>query len=241
MESWYRLSRAIGPAVDRLGLRPPVSAKALEAAEQEIGRPLPSEYRAWLQIADGQEPDSLSILPNGSWFISLDRLVEQYQHERRFDLPDAEVAGITMTMDRERIRYFVFHPQRVTIAGARFLDYDNFLIDGIPGPAGTVDQVIVFVTECDFVVVAPSLSTYFDRVAELVETARLSPQPDPDLDGESLRAAEAGVWTWLVRGDKPYRSRIKPPRKQARKPAAKKPSAKKPAAKKPAAKKPAKR
>lgn len=212
MESWHRLVRALGPAESRLRLRPPATEAALRAAERAIGRALPADVRAWLAIADGQEPGGLSILPNGSWLISLDRLVEKYQHERQYDLPDDEVAAITMTMDRDRIRHFVYHPRRITIAGAHNLDYDNYLIDGIPGPTGTIDQVIVFVTECDFVTLAPSLAVLFDRIAALVEAGTVAVHPDPDIDAEALLPPEPGVWNWLVRGDKPYRARIKKPK-----------------------------
>ena len=45
--------------------------------------------------------------------------------------------------DDERVRQVHFHPKHIPIAGSPFWDYDRLLLDFIPGPKGTVGQVIV--------------------------------------------------------------------------------------------------
>ena len=212
MEAWKRLTTALGAHAAKLQLRPGASAKAIKVAERKIGQRLPEDYRAWLAIADGQEVGGLSIMPNGNWLISLARMLETWEWERRFDLDDYD--SIAGAQDRERIRSFVFHPGRLVVAGSRFLDYDNNLLDLVPGPAGTAGQLIVFVTECDYVVLAPSLTAYFDRVADLLGTGKLAPHTFED--GDALAAPERGVWNWLARGEKPYRSRTTKPKPKAK-------------------------
>lgn len=170
MRTCRRLIEALGPTAARLGLRKGASETSLVAAETLMNAKLPSDYRAWLAISDGQEIESLSILPTGGWLVSVDRLLEQWTYERQFDLEDYEIPH---TQDRDRIRSFVFHPRRITIGGAQFLDYDNTVLDLVPGPAGTEGQLIDFVSESDFTVVAPSFDAYLDRIAELVETKQL--------------------------------------------------------------------
>lgn len=226
MEPWNRLIDALGDAAAQLKLGPGATPRAIKAAEQELGFALPDDYRAWLAIANGQALHGLSILPNGGWLISLERLLDQWRYERGHDLEDADYAAIDVTQDRDRIRSFIFHPRRLVIGGAAHLDYDNTLLDLIPGPAGTVGQVIVFITECDYVTLAPGLGAFFDRVAELVEARQLAPRPQEDDLGPALFSADGGTWNALVRGDKP-RSRIKVKKAVANKlPVAKKPAKK---------------
>lgn len=169
MRTWRRLIAALGADAGRLGLRTGATETSIVAAETLMNVRIPADYRAWLAIADGQEIESLSILPTGGWLVSLDRLLVKWTEDRPWylddDEPDTQADG--------RIRPFVFHPRRLTIGGSRFLDDDNTLIDLVPGAAGTEGQVINFVTECDFVVYRPSFDAYLDRVAELVESRAL--------------------------------------------------------------------
>ncbi len=170
MRTWRRLIEALGPDAARLGLRKGATETSIVAAETFLNTRFPADYRAWLSIADGQEIESLSILPTGGWLISLDRLLEKWTDERKHDLEDYDDPE---THGGGAIRPFVYHPRRITIGGARFLDYDNTLLDLVPGPDGVEGQVINFVTECDFVVLAESFDAYLDRVAELIETQQL--------------------------------------------------------------------
>lgn len=206
MDAWSRLVTALGDAAPRLGLRPPATETQLVATEVMLRTRLPADYRAWLAIADGQEPWALSILPSGGWFVSLDRLLAQWMHERQFDLDDYD--DIPETQDDDRVRFYVFHPKRITIAGSEYLDGDNTVLDLIPGPAGTVGQIANLVSECDYEVIGTSLSAYFTRVAELLETGQLAPR-QIDADREWLLPDDRDRrWEWLVRGERrPRRGR----------------------------------
>ncbi len=54
MEPWKRLIDALGPDAERLKLNPGATAKAIKAAEGELGFALPADYRAWIALANGQ-------------------------------------------------------------------------------------------------------------------------------------------------------------------------------------------
>lgn len=192
MEAWSRLVRALGPAAAELALRPRATETDLVATEVMLGHKLPADYRAWLAIADGQTTTGLSILPRGGWLISHDRVIEQWTHERGFDL-DGEDYDDAPGEDDERVRPFVFHPRRITIGGWESLDGDNTLIDLVPGPAGTEGQIMTFVTECDFEVIGTSFAAFLTGVAALVEDGALSPQ----MVGDAFRLSTPdGDWSW---------------------------------------------
>jgi len=196
MESWDRLVRALGATAGELGLRPPATETDLVATEVMVGHPLPADYRAWLAIANGQETTGLSILPPGGWLISHDRLIEQWTHERNFDLEEAEYDGAPIE-DHGRVRGFVHHPRRITIGGWYDLDGDNAMLDLIPGPDGTEGQIMTFVSECDFEVIGTSFGAYLDRVAALVEAGKLT--PGMENDAPKLCTPQGGRWEFLVR------------------------------------------
>lgn len=204
--SWARLCEALGDASDELQLNDGASESALEAAEMVLGRRLPAEYRAWLAIADGQDvvDDSsrpLSILPNGNWFASLDRVRAHWQHERTYD--EHSDPTVTVCQDDDRIRCIVFTAERWTIAGNAYFDGDNTLIDHLPGPTGTFGQLISFYTECDLAVTCHGgLADYFDRIATLVDEGTLVLGLEDER--RMLLDAETGTpsWAWRIRGDK---------------------------------------
>ena len=189
MDSWTHLVRALGPAADQLALRPPATETDLVATEVMLGTPLPPDYRAWLAIADGQEDRGLSILPRGGWLISHHRVIEQWTHERGFDLDPEDYEDTEEDDDADRVRWFVFHRRRITIGGWHFLDGDNTVLDLIPGPRGTSGQLLTLVSECDFEVIGTSLGAYFERLAQLVERGALAPR----IVGDVLRLAPPGA------------------------------------------------
>jgi cell wall assembly regulator SMI1 len=199
VRTWRRLLDALGPAADRLALRKGASETSLVAAETLLASRLPADYRAWLAITDGQEPEGLSILPTGGWLLSIDRMLEQWTHERNFDLEDSD--ALLEAQDDNRARWFVFHPKRITIGGWHFLDGDNTVLDLIPGPAGAVGQLMDFVTECDFQVIGASFDAYLARVAELVEQKQLVVAETEN--GPALRVPGTDSrWEWLARGQR---------------------------------------
>lgn len=170
---------ALGDDAARLRLRPGLDEERIVVAEGVLGLRLPDDYRAFLQLHDGQELDmddgvaGLSVLPGGAaWFVPLDRVLAQWQWERTFDLDDYD--SIHETQDKERVRFFVGHPRRIAIAGAVALDGGNFVLDLVPGPKGTSGQLLEMTSECDFEVIGESLGGYFDRFAQLIETGKLT-------------------------------------------------------------------
>ena len=63
-----------------LKLRPPASSSAIAEAEAEIGFKFPDDFRASMQVHDGQEPgdgeaDALAWLPGHARLASLERIV----------------------------------------------------------------------------------------------------------------------------------------------------------------------
>jgi cell wall assembly regulator SMI1 len=209
VRTWRRLLDALGPAASRLQLRRGASETSIVAAETLMNVRFPADYRAWLAIADGQEVDSLSILPTGAWLISIDRLLVRWTEERNFDFADElneddlddddldedlddddldedELDDLDDDNDEadnedngpaisstDAIQPFLVHPRRITIAGTELLDYDNTVLDLIPGPTGTKGQVINVVDGHELVVYRPSFDAYLERVAELVESGAL--------------------------------------------------------------------
>lgn len=209
VRTWRRLIDALGPDAQRLGLRHGATETSIVAAETLMNVRFPPDFRAWLSIADGQEIDSLSILPTAGWLISIDRLLEKWVDERQYDLEDYDDPE---TRGAGAIRPFVYHPRRITIGGAQYLDYDNTLLDLIPGPDGVSGQVINFVSECDFVVLAECFDAYLDRVAELLEAKQLV-VGESEYGSPCLNAAtHEGRWEDLLR---PKKRRA--PRKKASK------------------------
>lgn len=71
--------------------------------------------------------------------------------------------------DEDRIRNVIFHPRRIPIANN--LDEESGLwLDFTPGPAGVAGQVIMDITECEFIVLAPTFHAFLARYLELLET-----------------------------------------------------------------------
>jgi cell wall assembly regulator SMI1 len=220
VRTWRRLLDALGPAASRLQLRRGASETSIVAAETLMNVRFPADYRAWLAIADGQEVDSLSILPTGAWLISIDRLLVRWTEERNFDFADEDDEDLDDDLDdddldddefddldddnelgekrvgddeadneadneddneddgpaissTDAIQPILVHPRRITIAGTELLDYDNTVLDLIPGPTGTKGQVINVVDGHELVVYRPSFDAYLERVAELVESGAL--------------------------------------------------------------------
>lgn len=181
LSPWSRLVAALGAAAPALRLRPGATETQLVAGETMMACRLPVDYRSWLALADGQEPDGLALLPHGAAFLGLDQVISQWVFERGFDVPDDEPGAAPDAMVREG----VFAPSRIPIGGWEAHQASDAILDLAPGPRGTRGQVIALESECDFVVIGASLGAYFTRVAELLERGELAPQR---IDGD-LRLA----------------------------------------------------
>lgn len=175
MRSWARIVQALGDAAPRLKVRPAASEVQIVAAEGVLGFRLPPDYRAFLQICDGQE-DGLSICDAGIYFAPLEHVVAQWQFERGFDVD----LGTTETDCDDRVRGLVYHPRRLPIAGSPDLGGGgNWILDLAPGPKGVSGQLLALVSECEFEVRAASLAAYFDAIADQLERGELAPTTNP--------------------------------------------------------------
>src|SRR5262245_41651241 len=120
METWNRLLQSLGDVVPRLRLRTPVDPTGITRAEAGFGFELPSDYRAWLQMANGQEPGGLSIFPLCAWFASLDHVIAQWQYERELIAKtqnrDRAPCVLGCAPDDPRVRCGLWHPRRIAIA-----------------------------------------------------------------------------------------------------------------------------
>jgi cell wall assembly regulator SMI1 len=208
-DSWGRLVAGLGTNPVRLRLRAGLDEARIVAAEAGLGFRLPEDYREWLQMCDGQEFDDvdglagLSLFPDGgAWLHPLERVMKQWRWERGFDLDDYD--AIPQTQDRERIRFFVGHPRRVTIAGPANLDGGNVLLDLVPGPHGAPGQLIGATSECDFEVLGASLSAYVNRLAALLEGGELVVVTDESGYEKLVMPGGGDVWR-LVRGERQRR------------------------------------
>lgn len=143
-----------------LKLRPPATEAEIAGIETLLERELPTDYRALLAIANGQDDDGLAMFEPDCRLLAIDEVIEQWLHHGKFVVREWDASPVDPDM---AVRPFVWHPTRIPFA-ADYLGQGPFL-DLWPGPAGTVGQVIELVSECDFEVAAPSLDAYFARMA----------------------------------------------------------------------------
>jgi cell wall assembly regulator SMI1 len=151
------MARDVGAIWDRIAahatlpleLRPGASEAAIRAAEQVIGRWFPDDFRASLALYDGQrysdDADAFEWLPGHDRLVPLEAIVEAWRDDVKtftkmyVDPPEpAEVIA-----DGE-LYHYLWHPQRITIAGNRWFDQDNTYLDYFPGPRGRAGQLAGF-------------------------------------------------------------------------------------------------
>lgn len=178
--AWSRILSCLGEHASTLALRPGASDARIAEAEAELGVELPADYRAWLRLHDGEDPveGRIEWLPAFGRLLPLAVTVDRWRDEQEWVDPDDE--GYRYGQDDLRIRCVVRHPKRIVVAGNLWGDGDNTYLDLIPGVSGTVGQVIVAVTECDFVVVGTSFLDFLERWATAFEAGTLTVT---DLDG----------------------------------------------------------
>jgi len=164
LDAWFA-TRTGAP----LNTRPPASASDVAELESTIGRALPDDLRGSLAVHDSCEDGvdwlvgKLSSARETAWswqreMVSFD---EEYAEEY-WDEPGED----------PRVRGLVFHPGRVPIAYWDLGGVGTYL-DFVPTPDGEVGQVIVQVSECDFVRVADSFAAFLERFVHLLRTGQL--------------------------------------------------------------------
>ncbi len=175
-DAWTAVAKALGNASETLQLRGPSTTNAIEEAEAKLGISLPDDYKAWLMLHDGEDhsDERVEWLPAWGRLLPLETAVERWEEEQEWVEEGDE--GLGYAQDDDRILCVVKHPKRIVIAGNQWGDGDNTYLDLIPGPAGTIGQVIVATTECDFEVVGSSFVDFLERIAAAVQGGLLSVQ-----------------------------------------------------------------
>lgn len=181
VELWKRLEawrRAHAPT-SLFRPRPPAKAKAIAAAEKKMKLAFPPDFVASLLVHDGEEdydgdPARFDWMPGCDRLAPLASIVEQWADEQENAEEDDD--GDARIVEGGRFRNVLWSPRRIPIAGSPYWDGDNTYLDFIPGPKGTDGQLVTMVTECDFVVLAPSFRAAFEGHVELLESGVWPPK-----------------------------------------------------------------
>lgn len=152
-----------------------------------------------LQVADGQTADAVDLelqwLPHAERLFSGDEMGRVQAEALQWFKEDEEV----WELDGGRVLSWLRHPARIQFAGnPDFPSEGGLFVDGVPGPAGTAGQVIVTVSECDFKVLAPSLTAFFHGMATLLENGGLvvtNGAYGPELTNAAGEAGDAVIET----------------------------------------------
>jgi cell wall assembly regulator SMI1 len=179
---WARLEKwAKSRAKTSLRLRAGASEKAVTAAEKKMKLRFPADFRASLLCHDGQETNDAEAkayqdehggfcgfewMPGCSPLATLDAIVEQWEDEQENVSEDDEPEVI----EKGLLHNVMSHPRRIPIAGTPYWDGDNTYIDLFPGPKGAEGQLVTFVTECDLVVLGPSIGAALELYVQALES-----------------------------------------------------------------------
>jgi len=166
LEGWFAENH---PAID-LKLRAPATAKQIAEAEKALGGvTLPAEFRESLLVHHGQdESPDVMFLPFGERLSSLKAMAQCWKSDRpSYDKKDEE-GRFDWLSDDKSVRQVHMHPKHIAFAGSTYWDYSRLLFDFIPGPNGTMGQVIAR-DDVDFELLAPSFSDLLERITSGLE------------------------------------------------------------------------
>lgn len=205
-EVWKRITTCLGEHAGTMTLHAGASEAAIVELERALGVTLPDDYRAWLQLHDGEADAKGRVewLPAWGRLLPIAVTLERWRDEQEWAQTDDDDRFESFE-DGDRIRGVVKHAKRIVIAGNRYGDGDNTYLDLIPGPAGTVGQVIVATTECDFEVVGSSFLDFLHRWASAFEAGTLAVQivdGTPRVDWK-LKANAWDRWESVLRSIEP--------------------------------------
>ncbi len=179
-EVWQRIEDVlkVHDAKRLEGLRGGASDEEIKALEQEIGAPLPEDFKESIRIHDGQIGTDAGIL-GGAWELVLSMGMIQVIKMYRGFTQDKKLAdhfngpgGYIKTKDSDKIRDIQWDVKWLPIG-------DNsgnlFLLDFNPGVKGTYGQVIEFDRVLGPVrVVAKSFTAWLENYAKRYEKRFLS-------------------------------------------------------------------
>lgn len=170
---WNRLERFFALQGWAVALRPGVSETEIAAAETTLGVALPADLRASLCIHDGEDwqqwRQCVRWMIHDTFLLPVAGILEHWKVQQTYYARWGEDEYADDYQDEGRIRNIIFHPHRIPIANN--LDEESGLwLDFTPGPAGVAGQVIMDITECEFIVLAPTFRAFLTRYLELLET-----------------------------------------------------------------------
>ncbi len=127
------------------------------------------DLRASLLIHDGEDwQHGIRWLPDGMVLLSVAQILARWHEQQTYYARWGEDEYVDDYQDAGRIRNVIFHPQRIPIAEQGGVC--GLWLDFTQGPEGVAGQVIMDITECDFIVLAPTFRAFLARYAELLET-----------------------------------------------------------------------
>jgi cell wall assembly regulator SMI1 len=178
------LTRLTGLIPGELLLRLPATDADLTVAETHLGQQLPADVRALYRLHDGQhqytpqDPRFAAGLFTGEPYLPLHHMMANWDDWAGFEAEDG--------MDE----FAASHPEgfvqpKYSTRGWIPLTHDgsgnHIGVDLNPAAGGVVGQVITFGADDDeHQVLAPSLLSYLEQVADLIESGDLTPSDDED-------------------------------------------------------------
>lgn len=140
-DAWQRIEAWLSVNAPRVhkGLGEPASEQSIVAVERELGFALPAEYRASLQIHDGERKDVGAI--RGWRLNSLRDLIEEYRMMSQV-LRSESFSKYADERNELGLRPGYWHPRWIPIASDR--SANHYLMDLDPAPEGTLGQIFVF-------------------------------------------------------------------------------------------------
>jgi cell wall assembly regulator SMI1 len=166
---WSRLEGFFAAQGWPVALRPGAGEDEITRVEQALELRLPDDVRASLQIHDGEDwQRGIRWLPSGMVLLPSAQILESWREQQTYYARWGEDQYADEALDEGRIRNVIFHPRRIPIAEQEGIC--GLWLDFTPGPEGVAGQVIMDLTECDFIVLAPHFRAFLSRYVELLET-----------------------------------------------------------------------
>jgi cell wall assembly regulator SMI1 len=174
--AWARIERWFATHLpDRaLRLRPPASEAAIAEAEEQLGRRLPADLRASYRVHDGQDDHGYDVLwlPHAYRIGSLAAVVAHHRDERAFQGGVVDEERLDWLGPDGCVRQVFWHPDRLVFAGSPHWDYDQMLLDFVPGPNGTAGQLVAR-SDVEFVRLCSSFGDFLQQYADGLESGRI--------------------------------------------------------------------
>ncbi len=160
--------------LEQLGFLPGASVAELDEFEAVIGRPLPAGLRYFLSQTNGQTENGMLCLPGCACarLLSCAEMIQTWRFEYKEAAKEGAMEFAHRYQDEDRVRSVLHSPDRIILAHE--VGIVVFALDYLPGPAGKEGQVITDVSECEYMVLAPSFESYFDKVVRLMHHQTLT-------------------------------------------------------------------